>query len=70
MLRTVVASNIENDEISVEIWCDHDMVGEIQKIEGNLVINLYNCASSNYWKLNLVEFSRVFSIALEEARTI
>ena len=39
MLRTQLASDIQADEFSVEIWNDNEMVGEIRKIDGVLEIN-------------------------------
>lgn len=70
MLKVVVASNVHDDELSVEIWNNNDMVGEIRKLDGRLVINLYGCPSSDFWELDLGEFGRIFKVAVEEAQTI
>jgi hypothetical protein len=70
MLRSVVASNIQDDEMTIEIWQESDMVGEIRRINGNLIISVYNCPSSNHWEFQLVDFTRILNGAILDAETI
>jgi hypothetical protein len=68
MLQTLTASDIENDEIAIEIWDDDLLLGEIRKIKDELRFFIYPKPNGEPWNLLLNQFNDVLKVATKSAQ--
>jgi hypothetical protein len=68
MLRTLVASDVENDEIATEIWDDDLLIGEIRNVGDELRFFIFPKPNGEPWNLLLNQFNDVLEVATKSAQ--